>query len=114
MNIHLNHFPKHEKYGLCQETRQCAYDVYGLLVECQKRYQNKTSLTKLDVRHEQLRMFLNLAFELGYYEYKDNKRAQTQESAQRRYTALSVIVNELGAMIGGWIRSLKTADGVAT
>ena len=63
LNVHLNHFPKHEKYGLCQSIRQAAYDVYALLAECQKRYHNKTSLTKLDVRHEQLRMLINLAFE---------------------------------------------------
>ena len=50
LNVHLNHFPKHEKYGLCQSIRQAAYDVYALLAECQKRYHNKTSLTKLDVR----------------------------------------------------------------
>jgi four helix bundle protein len=114
MNVHLNHFPKHEKYGLCQQIRTAAYDVYALLVECYKRYHNKTSLGKLDVRHEQLRMLVNLAFELGYYDYKDNKRGQTEENALRRYTALSVLINELGAMIGGWIRSLRAADGVGT
>lgn len=58
LNVHLNHFPKHEKYGLCQSIRQAAYDVYALLAECQKRYHNKTSLTKLDVRHERLRMLI--------------------------------------------------------
>ena len=112
MNIHLNHFPRHEKYALSQEIRQAAYDVYGLLVECQKKYQNKTSLTRLDIRHEQLRMLINLAFELGYYLYHDNKHDRSQSEAERRYTALSILINELGAMIGGWIRSLKPADGV--
>ena len=33
LNVHLNHFPKHEKYGLCQSIRQAAYDVYALLAE---------------------------------------------------------------------------------
>jgi hypothetical protein len=108
MNVHLNHFPRHEKYGLCQSIREAAYDVYAILVECRKKYHNKTSLTKLDIRHEQLRMFVNLAFEMGYYEYHDNKRGRNLAEAQRRYTALSILVNELGAMIGGWIRSLRT------
>lgn len=112
MNIHLNHFPKHEKYGLCQQIREAAYDVYGLLVECQKKYHNKTSLTKLDIRHEQLRMFTNLAFELGYYLYHNNKQERTEKEAQRRYTAISIMINELGAMIGGWIRSIKSAERV--
>lgn len=47
LNVHLNHFPKHEKYGLCQSIRQAAYDVYALLAECQKRYHNKTSLNSI-------------------------------------------------------------------
>lgn len=107
MNIHLNHFPRHEKYALSQEIRSAAYEVYGLIVECMKRYHNKTSLTRLDVRHEQLRMFLNLAFELGYYGYKDGRREHSESEALRRYTAISILVNEVGAMIGGWIRSAR-------
>lgn len=112
LNVHLNHFPRHERYALQQQIREAAYDVYGLIVECQKRYHNKTSLTKLDVRHEQLRMFVNLAFELGYYDFHDGRRGRTGSEALRRYTAISVIVNELGAMIGGWLRSLKAGERV--
>ena len=73
MNIHLNHFPKHEKYGLALEIRRAAYDVYGFIVEAQKRYQKKTTLTNLDIRHEQLRMLVRLAHTLGYFEFKDGK-----------------------------------------
>ena len=111
MNIHVNHFPNHEKYGLSQEIRQTAYHVYAGVIECAKKYHNKTSLTKLDIAHEQLRMLVNLAFELGYYEYKDGKRQNTEEEAFRRYTALSILINETGKMIGGWIRNLKVVDG---
>jgi len=74
MNLYLNHFPKHEKYGLCQQIRNSAYEVYGYIVESQKRYQKKTSLTNLDICHEQLRMFLRLAFELGYFSFKDGAK----------------------------------------
>ena len=112
LNIHLNHFPKHEKYGLCQSIRQAAYGVYEMIIECQKRYHNKTTLTKLDVRHEQLRMLINLAFDLGYYDYEHNTRCRSDSESRRRYVAISLLVNELGAMIGGWIRSEKAASGV--
>ena len=61
LNLYLNHFPKHEKYGLCQQIRNAAYDVYGLIVEAQKRYHKKTTLSSLDIRHEQLRMFVRVA-----------------------------------------------------
>ena len=101
LQINLNHFPRHEKYGLCQEIRQCVYGVLAGIVECQKRYHNKTSLTKLDVQHEQLRVFINLAFELGYFSYEHHKRARSEAEALRRYTAVRILVNELGAMVGG-------------
>jgi len=41
MNLYLNHFPKHEKYGLSQVIRNKAYEVYGFIVESQKRYQKR-------------------------------------------------------------------------
>lgn len=107
LNVYLNHFPKHEKFALQLHIRQNAYEMYALLVECQKKYHNKTTLSKLDIKHEQLRMQLNLAFELGYFEFKDSSRKLTTAEAQRKYTAISVKVNEVGAMIGGLIKQLK-------
>ena len=112
MNIYLNHFPKHEKYGLSLKIRQCAYEVYGYIVEAQKRYQKKTTLTNLDIQHEQLRMFLRLAFELGYFGFKDGK-SDSIETADHRYLAISRLTDELGRMIGGWItadRALREAS----
>lgn len=35
MNLYLNHFPRHEKYGLSQQIRVKAYEVYGFIVESQ-------------------------------------------------------------------------------
>jgi len=32
-NVYLNHFPKHEKYGLSQQIRNCLYDIYGYIAE---------------------------------------------------------------------------------
>lgn len=115
MNIHLNHFPKHEKYGLALEIRRTAYAVYGFVVEAQKRYHKKTALSNLDVEHEKLRMLVRLAFELGYFEFKDGKREQKSPAAagEHRYLALSRLVDELGRMIGGWIvvdRQLATRE----
>jgi four helix bundle protein len=66
LNIYLNHFPRHEKYGLALRIRNTAYGLYDLIVEGQKRYYKKTTLTQMDIAHEQLRMQLRLAHELGY------------------------------------------------
>jgi len=105
MNIYLNHFPKFEKYALAQQIRRCMYEVYWLIVEGQKRYHKKTTLTNLDIRHEQWRMFVNLANSLGYFEFKDGKINQTvpEKMAAHRFLAISRLVDELGRMIGGWI-----------
>ena len=110
LHINLQHFPRHEKYALSQQLRNAAYAVLSGLVECHKKYHNKTSLTKLDIEHEKLRTFINLAFELGYFQYKDSKRERTESEALRRYTAVSILVNDLGAMLGGWIKSLPFKD----
>ena len=47
-NVNLNHFPRHEKYGLCQKIRNVMYEVYNLiylLLETQKEQQRMVILT---------------------------------------------------------------------
>lgn len=120
LNLYLNHFPKHEKYGLSQQIRNAAYEVYGFIVESQKRYMKKTSLTNLDIAHEKLRMFLRLAFELGYFKFKDGALSADKEhekTATHRYLVISRMIDELGRMIGGWIqadRAKQNPDGGKT
>lgn len=116
MNLYLNHFPKHEKYGLAQTIRCKAYELYGFIVESQKRYQKKTSLTNADIAHEQLRMFIRLAYELGYFAFKDGSLIDrgAERSATHRYLAISRMVDELGRMIGGWILADKAKMTPAT
>lgn len=104
LNLYLNHFPKHEKYALCQAIRQELYAAYGLIVECQKRYHKKTSLSQLDICHERLRWFCHLANELGYFNAKHGSK--TCIDGARRYLCVSEMIDEVGRMIGGWRRSL--------
>ena len=109
LNIYLNHFPKHEKYALANRIRNTAYTIYDLIVEGQKRYIKKTTLSSLDIAHEQLRMQLYLANELGYFRYKDGRddAEDAEATAQHRYLAISAMIDELGRMIGGWIKKTK-------
>lgn len=112
MNIYLNHFPKFEKYALAQQIRQCMYEVYAYIVEAQKRYHKKTTLTNLDIRHEQLRMLVNLAHSLGYFEFKDGKQSDEAPAklAEHRHLAINRLIDELGRMIGGWIVSERRIE----
>jgi len=107
LNIYLNHFPKHEKYALAQEIRVSAYKLYDLITETHKRYYKKTTITEMDVTHEQLRMKIYLANELGYFEFKDARRKPDQVDAHHRFMAISRLVDEIGKMIGAWMRKIK-------
>lgn len=112
LNGYLNHFPKHEKHGLCLQIRNAAYDVYSLVVEAQKRFHKKTALTQLDIRHEQLRMLLRLADEMGYFAFNNGTRTDQSPAqlAQRRYHALALMVDDIGRLIGGWIGALRNKE----
>jgi len=103
-SIYLNNFPKYEKYGLAQQIRNVMYDIYNLVTECQKRYHKKTTLTTLDIKHEQLRMLFKLAHELNYFHFKHGTHGNTEKEANRKYLFMSSMVNEIGSMIGGWIK----------
>ena len=103
-NIHLNHFPKHEKFSLCSQIRNNLYEIYNLITECNKRYHKKTTLTVLDIKHEQSRMMFKLAHELGYYNYKNGAKILSENESNRRYLAINKMIDEVGLMIGGWIK----------
>lgn len=109
LNIYLNHFPKWEKYALSNRIRNTAYEVYDLITEGQKRYYKKTTLTNLDIAHEKLRMQLYLAFELDYFRFQDGKQidAKPKKLEERRFLIISKLNDELGKMIGGWIKKIK-------
>lgn len=107
LNIYLNHFPSHERHGLALKIRNTAYDLYDLIVEAQKRYHKKTTLTNLDIKHEQLRMQVRLAFELGYFGHPKNDKITQEQLNTKRYLSISVKVDEIGKIIGGWIKSSR-------
>lgn len=81
--------------------------MYGLLVECKKRYYAKTTLTKLDICHEQLRALVLVYHRLGYFDYHKQKEMHDAATALRRFTTINYMINEIGAMIGGIMKSLK-------
>lgn len=107
LNVYLNHFPSHEKHGLALRIRTTAYDMYDYIVEAQKRYHKKTTLTNLDIKHEQLRMQVRLAFELSYFGHPKTDKISVQKLNAKRYLSISVNIDEIGKIIGGWIKSLK-------
>ena len=101
---YLAHFPNCHKYSLTQSIRVAFVDVYNLVTEAQKRYHKKTTLTQLDIRHEQLRMLLNLAHELGLFDFSAGRKDSAAPGAHRHLVIIR-LVDELGRMIGGWVNT---------
>ena len=111
LETYLAHFPACHRYTLTLQIRQAYLDVYNLVTEARKRYHKKTALTQLDIRHEQLRMLVNLAHEMGLFAHSGGKR-DAAAPGDRRHLVLSRMVDELGRMIGGWLQ--KESGGNAS
>jgi hypothetical protein len=104
LNIYLNHFPSHEKHGLALRIRNTAYEMYDYIIEAQKRYHKKTTLNNLDIKHAQLRMQVRLAEKLGYFGHPKAENKSSEALNIKRYLAISIKIDEIGKIIGGWIK----------
>lgn len=91
-NIMVKQFPKHEKYQLAARILGLCYDLLEAAITTGKRLHKKTTLTEMNVKHEMLRQLVNTAYELRYID------------AQKHRT-ISLIIDEVGRMLGGWIRT---------
>lgn len=107
LQILLKQFPREEKYALSTQIRNKAIDVYNLIVEGNVRFNNKTTLTSLNVAVENLKMLLSLAYELGYFRCKnETKNIRSAADAERRFIFVSENLKEIGKMLGGWIKKV--------
>lgn len=109
--IYLGHAPKHEKYCLCQRIRNRMDDIFELCIECKARYWNKTTLTKLDVTVAKIRGDAMLYYQLGLFEYHNNRLPEPETDSKfesralRRYRNINVQVDTIGRMVGGIIKA---------
>lgn len=102
-HIYLSHAPKGEKYASVQKIKNLEWDLYLLITECMKKYYKKTTLYQLDITHEQLRVAWQLYFELGFLNFKDGAHNHDSSYGNHRFESINRIIDEVGAMIGGWI-----------
>jgi four helix bundle protein len=91
----LKQFPKHEKHVLAAEIRLSMLHLQRLIVTAFKRYHKKTTLTDLDIELAILKRQVRLAKDLKYLDIK-------------KYQLWIEKLVEIGRMIGGWIKSVKT------
>lgn len=96
--VALRQFPKFERFVLGAEMRQSMWGLLRLIVVCNKRYFKKTTLQELDAELDLLRSQVRIAKDLGYLDFK-------------KYEHWAMLNDEIGRMLGGWIKSLNSPVG---
>ncbi|MFP4209585.1 MAG: diversity-generating retroelement protein Avd [Wenzhouxiangella sp.] len=90
--VALRQFPKSERHVLSAEIRGACWRLLRLVIICNKRYHKKTTLQDLDAELDLLRCQVRIAFELQYL-------------PPRKYEHWSRLNDEIGRLVGGWLRA---------
>jgi len=90
--VALRQYPKSERHTLAAETKRSMYELLRLIIRANKRYFKKTTLQDIDIEIDNLRYLIRLANSLGFLPFK-------------QYENWSRKINEIGKMLGGWIKS---------
>ncbi len=88
--------PKHDRYALWQRCENLVLEILeGILLASQLRKSQKLEpLEHVSVKLNVLRVFLRLAKDLKIMDLK-------------KYALIEEMVDEIGRMLGGWIKSTK-------
>jgi hypothetical protein len=90
--VALRQFPKSERHVLSAEIRQCMWAILRCVVTCNLARDKRAALLQLDVELSVLRSFLRRAAQYEFLQFK-------------KYEHWSKLNDEIGRMIGGWIKS---------
>lgn len=88
----LRHFPKSERFTLAADIKKSMYELLKMIIRANKRYFKKTTLQDIDIEIENLRYLIRLSNGLGFLPFK-------------KYENWSRKLEELGRMLGGWIKA---------
>ena len=97
----LPSFPKTQRYTLGQRIEQTILDLLELLFSIPLAANRLTLLKRMSVKTDLLKTLLRLA--------KDTRSLPTG-----RYLELQAILQEIGKMLGGWIRATKQSEYTST
>jgi len=87
----LAKFPKNERYLLGQRIENMLLDILEILIEASFTKEKLSLLRRANLNLEKLRFLVRLAKDVHYINIKT-------------YEYQAKAVNEIGKMIGGWIR----------
>lgn len=88
-------FPKSQQFMLGRRIEDTALEILTGLIAANAAHDKKGKLPAVDVEIEKLRLLIRLSCDLKFISLK-------------KYAALAESVNELGRMLGGW---MKWAEG---
>lgn len=88
----LGRYPKHEKFVLTTQTKETCVQIMTLIVKANKVRNRKPVLFEIDAELEKLRLLVRLAKDLKYLSI-------------RKYGLVSQKLNEIGRLLGGWMRA---------
>lgn len=88
--------PKKDKYTLGEKTQRATLDLIELLVEAgyQEKFKKRVTLDRAAVKLDLVKIILRLG--------QDLKAMPTN-----KYLSLEEKLQEIGRMLGGWIKSVK-------
>jgi hypothetical protein len=95
--INLRNFPKRSRYTLGEKIENCLLELIELisLANIQIQQLREPILHKASAKTELLKLLLRLAYDLKFF-------------TDRQYIELENKTLEIGRMIGGWIKFVRT------
>ena len=90
----INTFPKTKRYTLGQKLDNISLDIFELLFTIPLNTNKVITLQQISVKVDLLKVLLRFS--------KD-----TQSITDKKYLELQALLQEIGKMLGGWIRSTK-------
>lgn len=84
-------FPKSQRFVLGQRLEGEAVDLLAALIEANLSRDKEPALRRASIGLERLRIFLRLAKDLSFLDFK-------------RYEELTIRTDAIGRMLGGWLK----------
>jgi hypothetical protein len=92
----LLQFPRAERYALAAEIKQSMYKILRLIIQANKQRSKRKLQIEIDIELDVLRTFIRLAAD-----------KQIKYLSLRKYEIWSKQLNEIGRMLGGWMKATK-------
>lgn len=98
IHLYRTSIPKTDRHTLWQRTEDTCIELLEIVIDASQRtrLEKAAFLAKASTKLNLLRIFIRLA--------KDTKSLD-----QKKYVALQTLMDEIGRMLGGWLKATKIA-----